>query len=403
MSPALPEFDFLCAAVRPLPNLLQLHDQLARRLDFPVLLRLAQAHGVRPRLVQALSALNWQNVPAKARSELEGFRQRHLVRTVTMVDQHGRIADALLKERIAFAFFKGAALAVDLYGDPSHREYGDLDLIVMPHQVTDAEEVLEKLGYLTRQGDRAFRQTFLSYQRQYTFVRTDVGATIDLHWGFSAGPLPFPLNERRIWGKLKPVRIGSRSMPTLADDDLALLLAGHGTKETWRSLAWVCDFAMLIDRRPDLDWPDLYRRARQQGCGNALLIGAAMVSWTFNMEVPLRLGNLLKGRNRILRTARRLLDRMRGAPDVPSQGELTDLGLCDRSRDRVRAVMSFAFTPTAGDYHALPLPASLWGAYYFTRPVRLAARTVGLTRRRSPADDRAADGTDRLARPHQTS
>jgi hypothetical protein len=55
---------------------------------------------------------------------------------------------------------------------------------------------------------------------------------------------------------------------------------------------------------------------------------------------------------------------------------LTDLDLCDRRRDRIKAVIGFALTPTPSDYRALPLPRSLWPAYYVTRPFRLAAKVV---------------------------
>src|SRR6202042_182622 len=95
------------------------------------------------------------------------------------------------EQRIRFATFKGATLAMQLYGDISCREFVDIDVIVHQDDLTAAEEALGAQGYRARAGDRFYRDAFLSYQRQYIF-ETD-GATIDLHWEFNTRSAPFPL------------------------------------------------------------------------------------------------------------------------------------------------------------------------------------------------------------------
>src|SRR5476649_2056647 len=142
------EIDLLCALVRPQPDLPRAQALLRGAIDFLVFLELAQVHAVRPRLIQALSSLGWEGVPLSAKKELEAFSERHVLRSLYLAEQQGNIADALLAAGICFAFFKGATLAADLYGDLSWRGYGDIDVIVMPHQMARAERVLEDLGYL---------------------------------------------------------------------------------------------------------------------------------------------------------------------------------------------------------------------------------------------------------------
>jgi hypothetical protein len=397
-----PEIDLLCALVRPQPDLPRAQAMLRGAIDFPVFVELAQVHAVRPRLIQALSALGWEGIPLAAKRELEAFRERHVLRSLYLAEQQGNIADALLAAGICFAFFKGATLAADLYGDLSWREYGDIDVIVMPHQMARAERVLEDLGYLNRQGDPVFRRAFLASQRQYTFSRADIGATVDLHWDFSAGQLPFPLRPDEAWGSLKGVRVGSRNMPTVSDENLALLLAGHGTKEAWRSLGWICDFAIFVESAPGLDWATLLARARRRRCGNALLLGCAMARELLGAPVPADLIKPLASNRRVGRLSEQLIERLWGGlPAIRRNTDLIDLDLCDRRWDRVKALLRIALTPTAGDYHALPLPAALWGLYYLLRPLRLAARAI--TPRRSPSDDRPKAMTGRPAPQHQTS
>uniref|UniRef100_UPI0013D5E942 nucleotidyltransferase family protein n=2 Tax=Pseudomonadota TaxID=1224 RepID=UPI0013D5E942 len=64
-------------------------------------------------------------------------------------------------------------------------------------------------------------------------------AAIDLHWDFTGVHLPFPLTPAEIWDSLETIKVGQRDVPAITGADLALLLAGHGTKERWRSLGWV--------------------------------------------------------------------------------------------------------------------------------------------------------------------
>jgi hypothetical protein len=397
-----PEFDLLCAAIRPQPDLAAARALLRRGIDFETLFDLAGAHAVRPRLIQTLALVDWESVPNAARAELEAFRERHLVRTLTLAQQHGRIADSFLAAGIGFTFFKGATLAADLYGDLSWREYGDIDVLVMPHQLAAAERALEGLGYLNRQGDAQFRHAFLAAQRQYTFSHAEIGAVIDLHWDFTTRPLPFPLRPEEVWGSLKGVRVGPRKMPTISYENQALLLAGHGTKEAWRSLGWICDFAVLVETVPGLDWAKLFQRARKRGSANSLLLGCAMAEDLLGTPVPADLVKPLQRNRRIRHLSERLIERLwEGLADVRSQTDLMDLDLCDHGFDRVKVVLSLVLTPTPGDYHARPLPSGLWWLYYLLRPLRLAARAI--TPRRSPDDGRSAAGIGRPVPQHQTS
>ena len=88
------EFDLLCLAARPAPDLARLRDLLHGGLDYPLLTRLAEGHGVRPQLFQCLNDLAWEAVPEFERSALDLFRQLHLVRTLTLSSELRRVAVA---------------------------------------------------------------------------------------------------------------------------------------------------------------------------------------------------------------------------------------------------------------------------------------------------------------------
>jgi hypothetical protein len=371
------EFDLLCLAARPRPDFAKIRERLRVGVDVDVVMELAAQHGVRPNLLQALSRLSWDQVPARMREGLERFQHGHLLRALSVSNELIGLAAGFSDCGIDFAAFKGPVLAMQLYGDVALREYADIDIIVPPAQMDRAERVLFARGYRNTQGDQAFRRAFLRHQRQYAFVRDDVDAAVDLHWDFSAELLPFPVHAAEIWSALKPVVIGGVDIPSLAGADLVLLLAGHGTKEAWRSVGWVCDFATLVERLPDLDWSSLHARARRNGSGCSILLAAAMARELLDQPAAPFLAAALDRNPGILDLARELAGRLRSAfPADIERANLEDLMLCDRLGDRILASTKIAMTPTPGDYHALPLPAALWPTYRLTRPVRLAAGAV---------------------------
>ena len=95
------------------------------------------------------------------------------------------------------------------------------------------------------------------------------------------------------------------------------------------------------------------------------------------VAVPRPLSALVARSGQVQARAATLTERMREAmsePDIATN--FTDLDLCDRRLDRLKAVLGLVLTPTPSDYAAMPLPPALWRLYYATRPFRLAAKTV---------------------------
>jgi hypothetical protein len=368
---------------RPRSDLVRIREILCEGIDYPRLLQLAQIHGVRPSLIRRLGEVSWQSVPVDIRAQLEAFQSHHLARTLNLFDELRRVTTLFSDNGISFVIFKGPVLAMARYGDLAHREYNDIDVIVPERQMAEAERLLASLNYRNDQGEAAFRHAFLAHQRQYRFALADSNAAIDLHWGFAGSHVPFPLAPAEIWNDPARLSVGGRRIPTLSAANLALLLAGHGTKEGWLYLKWVCDFAYLIDRAPDLDWLGIHRRARSQGCGDSVLLGCLMAQALLESPIPGALAPLIEQRGRLIALATSLILQMRqGLPPANWQEYFTDLALCDGQLDRVRAVLRLVFTPTTGDYAALKLPQVLWPAYYAIRPLRLAANAIaGLCRR----------------------
>ena len=371
------EFDLLCRVARPTPDLAGVGLLLREGIDHTRLIRLAEVHGVRPSLAASFAALSWEAVPAECRTSLEAFERRHRLHTLALSGELHRVAAVFGDNQIPFVTFKGPALALSLYGDLAQREYNDIDILVGEDQVERAEDLLASLGYGNLQGARAFRRAFLANQRQYALICADSGGAIDLHWDFCGTHVPFPLTVADAWNDRHVVSIGGREISTVRGANLALLLAGHGTKESWRFLKWVCDFGWMIDRHRGLDWSDIHRRARDNGCGDAILLGCAIVQELLEVPGPDALAALIARSDRVRRRSSTLVRRLREGLQPSSLEEtFADLDLCDGTFARMKGAVKLAIAPTAGDHAALKLPRSLWPLYYLTRPLRLVARAL---------------------------
>jgi hypothetical protein len=335
---------------------------------------LATDHGLRPALIDFLSAVEWKHVPEPVRAELEEFQRWHLLRTLETAQELADVAREFQLHGIPFALFKGAAVSIQLYGRLAAREYNDLDLIVPPSDIARAEALLSARGYRPKFAEPRFRRFFQGHQGQ-TALRRDGGTVdLDLHWTFSGSFLPFPLRDDEIWDRLTSVPVAGVDVPTLAPADTVLLLAGHGTKEGWRSLMWLRDFAFAVERWRDLDWAAIHRRACCNGCGDSVLLACALAEQVLDSPVPPALAQAIANSDRVAALVASLSERLReGSLD---KRHLDDLALCDRRIDRWRAGLGFALAPTPGDFDALPLPRALWPAYYLLRPVRLMSKAV---------------------------
>ena len=370
-------FDLLRSIVRPRPDLDRAREILEEGVDIGVLFSLATRHAVRPRLAVLLSMGLDAPSDRALRDLLGGFERSHVTRSLAMVDELVRVSEAFAAASIPVVAFKGPVLALQLYDGLAHREYADIDLLVPPDRAEAAQAMLAALGYRCPQGDRAFVRAFLRSQRQVALERPGFEAAIDLHWAFSNAALPFPLDPRDAWSRLDTIAIGGHAVPTLASEDLALLLAGHGTKEAWHTLAWVADFARMIDRHPHLDWAAVLARARGQRCGDAVLLGAAMARQVLGTAPPPALAAPLAASRRVADLADRQAARLQADAATHGRREnLHDLLLCDRAVDRLWARVRISLTPGPGDYRACPLPRALWPLYWLSRPVRLAIRAL---------------------------
>jgi hypothetical protein len=369
------EFRLLLYCTRSRPNAELIKDLVGKGIDWQILSKLAAHHCVRPMLLQSLKSVCWNSVPQSIQRDLTLFHKSNAQRNLLFTGELLRLLNLFEQNAIPIAAFKGPVLTYTVYGDISLREFSDLDVIVHERDLFKAENILTACGYEADFADRDYRSAFLSYQGQYAFRRSNI--SVDLHWRLSSKGVAFPLQVAEIWARLENVKIAGRTVPTLAHDDLMLFLAAHGTKEGWRSLVWVCDFAEFLRKYQNIDWMPILDRAQRSHSMRPLLLAITLASELLDAPAPEALIETARKNAAVQALAKEAKVGMLQAAPVQELAEfLNGLNTHDRLRHRLLPVASLLTTRTVSDYHAMPLPKSLWSLYYLTRPFRLATKMV---------------------------
>lgn len=163
-------------------------------------------------------------------------------------------------------------------------------------------------------------------------------------------------------------------VPTLDSETLAIYLIGHGAKEGWKSLGWVCDVAAFYVRAPEVDWAGHFHRL-DRGDRMRLQVGLLLATKLLGVRVREDVLNDACGDAKVgsqLAFALRRLACAAEPMDPRADFSLAGAGICRGFRERARALWLLAVTRTASDYNAIPLPRPLWRLYHLIRPFRLA-------------------------------
>src|SRR5467141_1419235 len=121
-----------------------------RSVDWARLLILAEEHGVTGHLTASLRGLEENLVPPEIRQTLIDRQRAQNFFTLRLTAELFRILDRFTSEGIGALVVKGPVLAVQAYGDPAMRAYGDLDLLVRQRDIRRATELMIEAGYESR-------------------------------------------------------------------------------------------------------------------------------------------------------------------------------------------------------------------------------------------------------------
>ena len=386
-----PEIDLLFACARTQVN--QAIDERVRallelKIDWAFVIEKARQHCVMPLLCWNLCKLWPQLVPDSILRQLHESSAAHARRNLLQTAELIEVVGALDAEKIQALAFKGPALAAQVYGNLSLRQYGDLDILVHESDLNAAINVLLARGYQLENAATNSRKFFSSRPRGKDVVLTNAtrGIRVELHWRLSGAHFSFPLNLRNLWDELDEIDLASTRLRCLKPNELLIYLSLHGSRHSWERLGWVCDVAEVIRAYPDLDWPQVLRRARSLGCERSLLLSLMLASELFDAEIPFAVKQKLAADQKLRVVAVQVCKwffREAEQSLTLSEWYLYHLWLKERQVDKLRLHIHYslrylrlALRPNQRDHAIVLLPASVSFLYYLVRPLRLIRERV---------------------------
>lgn len=257
---------------------------LDNRLDWSVLLLLAEEHRVHGLLAKRLAETGYADVPAPVREQLQArMRAQHLF-TLGMTAELFRILEDFSSASIETVLVKGPLISLLAYGDPSLRSYVDLDLLIRHRDILKATQRMMGMGFDPKVPLSAIQTG--KVPGEFVFRRPGTQRIVEMHTErtFRHYPKPIPLEE--LFARKRQVLLDGREVPALSLEDELVLHCIHGAKDFWERLMWVSDTAAVLERHPEIGWAKARRAAAEVGAERMLHVGILLGTSLFGMKLP---------------------------------------------------------------------------------------------------------------------
>jgi Uncharacterised nucleotidyltransferase len=258
--------------------------ELSRSADWSQLLVLAEEHGVLGHLAVRVRGLDETLVPAEIRQMLEEHHREQVFSTLRMTAELFRLLELFAAKDIAALIVKGPVLAMQAYGDPTIRSYGDLDFLVRQRDIRRATESLEAAGYAAAVPLSAIDARKIP--GQYLFSRADTKLIVELHNDFTLRYFPRRLPIEEFFARQIRVCLDAQEAPALSVEDELVLISIHGAKHLWERLMWIADVAALVSRQTGIDWARAEASARAVGAEHLLHTGLHLAADLLDAPLP---------------------------------------------------------------------------------------------------------------------
>ncbi len=257
---------------------------LLRSADWARLLVLAEEHGVAGHLAACLRGLEENLVPPEVRQTLVDRQRAQIFFTLRLTADLFRILDRFNSEGIGALVVKGPVLAVQAYGDPAMRSYGDLDLLVRQRDIRRATELLSAAGFAAAVPLSAIDAGKIP--GQYLFSKPDSKLIVELHNDLTLRYFPRRLPLEDFFARQIRVRLDAREAPALSVEDELVLICIHGAKHFWERLMWIADVAALVSRQTGIDWKRVVDSANAVGAARMLHTGLRLAGDLLKAQLP---------------------------------------------------------------------------------------------------------------------
>jgi hypothetical protein len=257
---------------------------LLHAVDWAHLIVLAREHGVIAHLGSGLSGLGQTAAPPEIKLALLDRQRAQNFLTLCLTAELFRLLELFAAKNISALTVKGPALAMQAYGDPAMRSYGDLDLLVRQRDIRRATEAMLALGYQPRISLSEIDAGKIP--GQYLFCKPGLNLIVELHNDFTLRYFPRRLLIEDCFARQIRVRLDAREVPALAVEDELVLICIHGAKHFWERLSWIADVAALVSCQTGIDWDRALESAKAVRAEHLLHTGLCLAADLLHARLP---------------------------------------------------------------------------------------------------------------------
>lgn len=348
---------------------------LLKSVEWTRLLVLAEEHGVEGLLAASLRELEGALVPPEIKQKLADRKRTQTFFTLRLNAELFRLLEQFRSIGIDAVAIKGPVLAVQAYGDPAMRSYGDLDLLVRQQDIRRATELMSTAGFVPAVPLSAIDAGKIP--GQYLFSKPDSKLIIELHNDFTLRYFPRRLPLDEFFARQIRVRVDGQAVPALSVEDGLVLMCIHGAKHFWERLMWIADVAALVSSQTSMDWQRLADSASAVKAERMLHTGLRLASDLLRVQLPVKVQTAVQADAMAARLAKQCCKWLPGAGYAAP-------GLFERAAFRLRMrggllsapayLIRLSLSPTEEDWNA-GQPGSHQGFLdAIRRPFRLARK-----------------------------
>lgn len=254
-------------------------------VDWDVFVSLVARHQVTALVYTALCQHAPAHFPGTAKEKLKNLTMNERGRALRHAAELVRLNEAFTKQQVEMIPLKGVTLSLQLFGDPAMRQAQDIDLMVRPEKLDDADRLLKVQGYkrtfpASELTPKMWRRVLLQ-DHHMTYCHDDLQLTVELHWSLDLWPLE---HVSELWKHCEKTEWMNTTFRQLNKNALVLLLCSHGAGHMWSRLKWLSDVAILLAQERT-DWNDLLGMTTELDLERALAQTALLAHWLFGIKL----------------------------------------------------------------------------------------------------------------------
>ena len=252
-----PELELIlcCSRSRLDPNVTErIKHLLSQNIDWDYVLRVTINQKIWPLVYKSLNVVCPEAVPKDVLHILFKHALSTKEKNTFLTKELADIFGLLRKARIPSIPFKGLAVALGVYGDPSLRYVGDLDILIQGRDVPAVKNILLSSRFSTYEtapltGSQEISYIQANMMTELEFFKREKEnwkSVIDLHWRISGYHFPVQLDFDFFSDRLVPIQFANESVLSPCPEDILLYLCVNGHMDQWSPLKQLCDINELI-------------------------------------------------------------------------------------------------------------------------------------------------------------